>query len=98
MSQVHFKKRAIPNATRLTVARWAGATGPGRYDAECVYCGHPGEIVWMTATWVVFPGLELDHVHPEYLGGTGDPENIVLACRPCNRAKGHKTIEEWLGA
>ena len=42
----------------------------------------------MTASWVYFKGLELDHIVPELLGGDGSPDNIVLACQSCNRRKG----------
>lgn len=45
---------------------------------RCFYCQRPLERD--TAT--------LDHLHPRSKGGTDDPENLVLACRPCNRAKG----------
>lgn len=32
----------------------------------------------------------LDHVIPEFLGGSNNEDNIVLACRWCNRSKGHR--------
>ena len=30
----------------------------------------------------------VDHILPEVLGGTNDPENLCLACWDCNLAKG----------
>jgi 5-methylcytosine-specific restriction endonuclease McrA len=70
--------------------RWKRATDP-RYQAyfaayarevaalftampACVYCGSADR-------------LELDHVVPMSRGGTNRPENVVIACCPCNRRK-----------
>lgn len=82
-----YRKRAIPQAVRREVARRAGATPFGRHACECHYCGEPGVIYWPTQSWVTF-SLELDHVVAEFLGGPSTAENIVLACRPCNRSRG----------
>lgn len=49
---------------------------------ECVYCGAPANT--------------RDHVLPTRRGGSDDPENIVLACHPCNSSKKGRTPEEWL--
>jgi hypothetical protein len=35
--------------------------------------------------------LEMEHIHPEALGGTDDEENLWLACRLCNGFKGIQT-------
>lgn len=40
--------------------------------------------------------MELDHIHPVFLGGTDDFANIQLLCRPCNRLKGIGTQGELL--
>lgn len=59
----------------------------------CHYCGTQGTIYWFTLSsgrpsgWVWF-GHEIDHLHPESLGGSGDVDNLVLACQGCNRRKG----------
>ena len=34
--------------------------------------------------------FEIDHIVPEYLGGKTVLDNLLLSCRNCNRAKGHK--------
>lgn len=39
---------------------------------------------------------EVDHVIPLSRGGTNDPSNIVIACRPCNRKKQDKLPHEWI--
>lgn len=39
--------------------------------------------------------LTYDHFQPQALGGLTTVENGRSACRPCNKAKGHMTIDEW---
>lgn len=41
-------------------------------------------------------GYEVDHRIPLSRGGTNSPDNIVVACRGCNRSKGAKTAEEFM--
>lgn len=95
-------KRSMPEATRRAVALANGAVPGETTTAFCHYCGAEGSIVWrrlfsgVPGSWVIFPGLELDHVHPVALGGDGSHENVVLACRTCNRQKGAKS--KWLGS
>ena len=55
-----------------------------RDNHTCVYCGETDD------------EFEFDHVVPYSRGGTEDPSNIVLACKPCNRAKGARTPAEWM--
>jgi biotin operon repressor len=55
-----------------------------RDDFTCRYCGDAA------------PQMEVDHVHPVSAGGTDDPQNLVAACRACNRSKGAKLISEWV--
>ena len=38
---------------------------------------------------------EVDHRVPLARGGSDDEENLVAACRRCNRSKGGKLIFEW---
>lgn len=99
-----YRKVAIPAATRRAVALAAGHDPAGTHSmASCAYCGAPGGIYWPRTSkgepggWVHFTDLELDHVIPEWAGGEPGPENVVLACRPCNRSKKNRTPEEWGG-
>lgn len=73
---------------------WAGRLSPWRWAIlrdevfrrdgyRCQYCGAEDA------------PLEPDHVHPVIRGGSNDLENLVTACRPCNRSKGSKTLAEW---
>jgi 5-methylcytosine-specific restriction endonuclease McrA len=48
----------------------------------------------------------VDHIEPQKLGGKSHIQNLALACKPCNAAKGHSVIDvfnpeagkEWLEA
>lgn len=53
-------------------------------DGVCSYCLQP-----CTA-------LAVDHVLPVSRGGTNDLDNLVMACKSCNSAKGAKTPLEYL--
>jgi 5-methylcytosine-specific restriction endonuclease McrA len=93
-----YKKRTIPAHTRRAVALAAGAVPGETTDAPCTYCGVIGNVHWpqlrggQPGAWVSLTGLEFDHVFPESLGGSSLPENVVLACRKCNRAKRDKVL------
>lgn len=56
-----------------------------RYGACCVYCGDQSG------------PFDVDHVMPRSRGGSDDAENLVIACSHCNRSKGSRTPEEWMG-
>lgn len=56
-----------------------------RDNYTCIYCGSHGV------------ALECDHVVPVAQGGSNDDENLVTACRACNRAKGARTPQQWRG-
>ena len=57
----------------------------GRVRPLCAYCG----IVLTRST------LTRDHVVPRARGGGGG-DNLVPACGPCNRAKGSRTLLQFL--
>lgn len=54
-----------------------------RDDWRCGYCGtREGP-------------HEIDHMTPLSRGGSNHDDNLVLACRKCNRSKGTRTAEEF---
>lgn len=55
-----------------------------RDDYTCQYCGCFGSEIELT----------FDHLTPRAKGGVTSWTNIVTACGPCNRRKGHKTLAE----
>ncbi len=48
-----------------------------RFD-PCAYCGGPGGV--------------LDHIVPRHRGGESEPENCCGVCKPCNTAKGTRSL------
>lgn len=54
-----------------------------RDSYTCQYCGHDDR------------PLTVDHKLAQQLGGETTLENLVSACRPCNKAKGNMTWERW---
>lgn len=66
------------------------------HGGECFYCKQA----------LAESELTIDHVEPDALGGKAHLQNLVLAHKTCNLAKGHRIIEaykadagrEWLNA
>lgn len=54
-----------------------------RANLRCEYC-HADE------RWQ-FIRFTLDHVLPQSIGGSDDPDNLALACRNCNERRGNRT-------
>lgn len=54
--------------------------------AHCFYCGIREKIYRLT----------IDHVVPRSRGGTDALANLVLACEPCNKAKGSRPLVEFI--
>lgn len=75
------KARDVSWGAWLSLRRWVFT----RDNWTCQYCGEHGG------------RLECDHVVPFSRGGPSVASNLKTACHSCNRAKGAKTIEEWLG-
>jgi 5-methylcytosine-specific restriction endonuclease McrA len=53
------------------------------FHRRCAYCG---------ASAVP---LQVEHLVPKARGGTNRVSNLVIACGPCNTAKGNQTAAEW---
>ncbi|MFC5752853.1 RNA-guided endonuclease IscB [Actinomadura rugatobispora] len=54
-----------------------------KFGRACVYCGVNGV------------PLNIDHVHPRSRSGSDRVSNLVLACVPCNQAKGNRPVEQF---
>jgi len=52
----------------------------------CSYCGKP----------LTQDNFEIDHFVPSKHGGTSESDNLIPACRSCNRSKGSKPFILWL--
>lgn len=59
----------------------------GAQNWRCCHCG-------VRTNEATEPGqmASLDHIIPRALGGTHHDDNLVLACRACNSARGHNII------
>src|SRR3712207_1094516 len=57
-------------------------------EADCAWCRRP----------LAGGRPSIDHVVPRLKGGPAWPENEVVACRSCNRARGHASPVAWLRA
>ena len=64
----------------FTTAEWFALVE--RYEGRCAYCGARGP-------------LEMDHRVPLCRGGSNTIDNILPACRHCNRRKHRKTEDEF---
>ena len=53
--------------------------------SQCEYCYEP--MTYRTAT--------ADHVKPRKDSGLDRKENLVAACEPCNKAKGHMSVNQF---
>lgn len=80
------KRKAVDGKiTRETLE--AAFKGQG---GKCFYCGHKVGTRGGRTKW------HADHFIPISRGGTNHPENIVIACEPCNLSKHNKMPWEWM--
>lgn len=75
-------RREKQKAKELRASRWWQTLV---VDATCYYCGKATPKQDAT----------MDHVVPLAQGGRSTPGNVVVACKPCNSAKGGLTAVEW---
>jgi 5-methylcytosine-specific restriction endonuclease McrA len=72
--------RREPVGARMRASVWRRGGG------KCSYCA---QAIGATDEWHV------DHVVPVKKGGTSRGDNLVLACKSCNRSKGTKDAETF---
>jgi 5-methylcytosine-specific restriction endonuclease McrA len=92
VERVAFDTHAISAGKPLEGAEYQHGTLHGmevreyllaKFGRACIYCGTSGV------------PLNIDHVRPRSKGGSDRIWNLVLACIPCNQAKGSQTVEEF---
>ncbi len=54
-----------------------------KYPESCCYCGSKNNI-------------QIDHLIPQIKGGQDSADNLVWACRSCNRSKRDRDVIVWL--
>ena len=55
-----------------------------------------GAICYLCDESFTYDDLTIEHVIPLSRGGTHAPDNLRVACRPCNSSKGPKLLSEFL--
>lgn len=80
VERVAFSMRQEEHQARGTVRTRLQA----KWNSTCAYCGATGV------------RLNVEHVRPRSRGGSSRISNLVLACVPCNRAKGSESVEDFL--
>ena len=55
-----------------------------RARRRCEYCQMP--------SLYIYAPMEIDHIHPLFLGGNDDESNLCLACPRCNGFKGSQIV------
>ncbi len=60
-----------------------------KYGGRCAYCGRT-----LTAGRKGDTAFQVDHLHPRYLGGGDELDNLVPACQLCNRYKVTYNVEQ----
>ena len=76
----HSKRRDASKGESFTTAEWLALLE--HHGGRCAYCGSRVQI-------------EIDHRVPLIRGGSNTIENILPACRTCNRRKNRRTEEEF---
>lgn len=77
-------RAGVPRAWRYQIVRRCGCT--------CQYCGRAGDSVYGPDCWP----WHIDHIVPVARGGETTLDNLTLACRRCNMAKGTKRLRPCL--
>lgn len=93
LEKVRAQRRSDENRRRSR-AKKAGGTHTA-IDVRAQYQSQRGKCWWCGEK--LGNDYEVDHRVPLARCGSNAPENIVLACRKCNRAKGDRLPHEWCG-
>ena len=56
-----------------------------KYNGHCAYCGCD----------ITLKTMQIDHIHPKYLGGEDKIENYNPSCRSCNNRKQTLSVESF---
>lgn len=68
---------------------------PGKHtgkDIKKQFAAQKGRCWWCRCKLTEY---QVDHLIPLSRGGSNGPENIVIACRPCNQSRNNKLPHEW---
>lgn len=54
-------------------------------NGHCAYCGRE----------IAYKDMQVDHIYPQYKGGSDDIDNLLPSCRACNFRKGTLSVEQF---
>ena len=80
------KKRTPHQFRELKALVWA------KTDGLCYYCG-TALLIRAECRDDKPMAMHMDHLVPLHRGGLDNPNNWVIACEPCNQARGHAMPE-----
>lgn len=92
MSTQIARKATISRAVKETVALRFGCRPGHAVQSRCWYCDQVAWIVWPIGEKPFLDGATFDHIRHEYRGGETTAENLMLACRSCNSARGPLSV------
>lgn len=91
----HLDLGAARQRNRYARERGNGGTHTSADVSAQYKCQH-GHCYWCGAK-VAWRKKHVDHVTPVILGGSNGPENLVIACPPCNQSKSGKHPMDFAG-
>ena len=96
------RRKPIPEAVKKEWALLCGMLPGARHVIGCGWCQARGRAYWevreVGASRVrLEDGFEWDHLIPVSRGGGDELDNLDPCCRPCNRKKGARTVDEYFG-
>lgn len=56
-----------------------------KYDGHCAYCGKK----------LAYRDMQVDHIHPRYLGGNDEFDNFNPSCKMCNFRKSTMSVDAF---
>lgn len=77
---------------RLRASRIRATSDPENPVDRAAIIRRDDKTCWICQKRLDFNQIELDHVTPLSRGGKHIPENIKVACRPCNAWKGDRIV------
>jgi 5-methylcytosine-specific restriction endonuclease McrA len=105
------RRKITPAMRRQVARRYGLTDDGVEHNLWCAYCGAPGTMTWYPAGTpirvagdreatpapysFVVTDLDYDHVDALSKDGANTPENLLLACGPCNASKHDRPLSEW---
>lgn len=90
------RRTAVPINQKRALAHRLGCRPGHAIHVRCWYCDAPGEIHWTARpNRVRIYGVEIEHKHHVYRGGSHHVDNLMLACARCNSSRGPLSVSDY---